>query len=149
MSNFIFGPASSRNRDTCHPTLIILADESLKFSPYDFSLIEGRRSIERQQFLYNKRDKNGDRLTHIDGVTQRGKHNYDPSLAFDFQPWPTKIDGVSCWDEEGQWRFYVIGGVILATAKRLDIRARSGQDWDGDGSKRDQTLQDLPHIEIY
>lgn len=148
MNNFTYGPSSKKKLYTCHPTLIILGEESIKVTPYDYSIIEGHRSVERQQFLYNKRDANGDRLTHIDGVTQRGKHNYKPSLAWDFQPWPTVIDGVSCWSEEGKWRFYVIAGVILATAKRLDIRVRSGMDWDGDGSQRDQTLHDAPHIEL-
>ncbi len=142
MSGYSFGAASIRNRDTCDPRLIALADAAIAVSYYDWSLIEGHRNLKRQQKLFD------DGFSLIDGVTEKGKHNYTPSRAWDFQPWPTKIDGVSCWSKEGAWRFHVINGIILAQAAILDIRIRSGQDWDGDGSAVDQELHDLGHIEL-
>jgi len=139
--SFSFGPQSQANLFTCHPSLVSIAEESIKVTPYDFSIIEGKRSIERQQEMFKAQ------LSHIDGITQKGKHNHDPSLAFDYQPWPTVIDGVSCWTPEGSWRFIVIAGVILATAKRLNYRIRWGGDWGQEGLK--SKFIDYPHIELH
>jgi len=139
---FSFGAASINALGGCNIRLVRIASEAIKVSPYDFSITEGHRTRTRQKELFDLG------RTHIDGVVEIGKHNMEPSLAWDFVPYPDTIAGVSVWDEEGWWRFEVVAGVIMAVANKLLTPVRWGGDWDGDGSRRDQTLHDLPHIEL-
>lgn len=139
--SFVFGRRSMRNLETCHPALQLVAKEALRFSPYDFSIIEGHRSIERQQELFEKG------MTKIDGVSRKGKHNYDPAQAFDFLPYPASVNGVNVWKDHQ--RFHVIAGILLYVGRRNGIVLRWGGDWDGDGNNADSSFLDLPHIELH
>lgn len=139
MIPFTFGARSWACLATCDPRLVAVAEAALAASPYDFGIIEGHRSLERQARLF------AEGKTRIDGVIRKGNHNVLPSRAFDFLP-TGSVNGVPVWDDAQ--RFAVIAGVILATGNRLGIRLRWGGDWDGDGNARDQSLRDLPHIEI-
>lgn len=139
MPGFVFGARSRACLDTCHPALVQVAEKALAASPYDFGIIEGHRSLGRQLALFREGK------SQIDGVTRTGKHNLSPSRAFDFLPSGT-VNGVPVW-EDAQ-RFHVLAGVILAIGNTLGVRLRWGGDWDGDGNARDQTLHDLPHIEM-
>lgn len=141
MTGFSFGAASLARLDTCHPELVSVAKAAIAVSPYDFSITEGHRSLERQAELFRQG------LTHIDGKGAPGKHNLTPSEAFDFMPYPAVIQGDDVWTE-GLWRFEVVAGVIMATAASLGVPVRWGGDWDGDGTRRDQRLHDRPHIEL-
>ena len=136
MTKYYFGKRSMRNFRTLDPRLQLIMREALEASPYDFALIEGHRSVRRQQELYAQGK------TFIDGISRKGKHNHSPSLAVDIVPWPIADE----W--ENPFRFYVIAGIILSTAKRLGYNLRWGGDWDGDGSRADQRLHDLPHFEL-
>lgn len=140
MAQFQFGTRSRGHLGTCHPRLIDVAEAALRHSPYDFSIIEGHRSLERQQQLFREGK------SQIDGITRKGNHNYSPSRAFDFLPYPGSVNGVAVWDDVQ--RFAVIAGIILSTGLRLGIPLRWGGDWDGDGNAKDQSLYDLPHIEL-
>lgn len=51
-----FGARSQENLLGVHPKLVILAPFALIASPYDFSIIEGRRALERQRFLFDNGD---------------------------------------------------------------------------------------------
>ena len=137
---FSFGKASLEKLATCHSHLITVANTALLWSPYDFSIIEGHRSVERQQQLF------AEKKTHIDGVTRRGNHNYTPSLALDFLPYPGSVNEVDVWADDN--RFAVIAGVFFASASHHHTQIRWGGDWDGDGNAKDQSLYDLPHIEL-
>ena len=136
---YSFGPASLLHLNTCHPNLIRLAQAAIAVSPYDFSITEGHRSLERQAELFRQG------FTHIDGKGEPGKHNLTPAEAFDFMPYPALIDGISVW-EEGRWRFHVIAGVIFAVANLRSIRLRWGGDWGQKALK--SNFIDLPHIEL-
>lgn len=150
-TDFSFGASSRANLDTCHPELVAIAENALRWSPYDFSIIEGSRSLERQMSLF----RSG--VTHIDGTVRKGKHNYDPSEAWDFVPYPVVVGGkgigggaggVSAWEPRGHWRFHVIAGVIWSAATDLGLSVCWGGDWNGNGDNTDQKLHDLPHIEL-
>lgn len=140
MTGFQFGTRSRGNLGSCHPRLIDVAEAALRVSPYDFSIIEGHRSLERQAALYRAGK------SQIDGISRKGNHNYSPSRAFDFLPYPSNVNGVPTWEDHQ--RFCVIAGVIIATGNRLGIPLRWGGDWDGDGNNADASLHDLPHIEL-
>jgi hypothetical protein len=135
---FSFGRKSSERLETCCEELQTLGHEVIKY--YDFSVLEGYRSLNRQQALFR------DGRTTIDGITQTGKHNIDPSDAFDLLPYPSILHGVSIWGDRS--RFYLFVGLVCGIAHSNGISIRVGADWDGDGSARNQSFHDLPHIEV-
>lgn len=140
-----FGKRSKEKLATCHPDLQLIANESLKVSRMDFGISEGNRSIEKQlEYFYTGKSK-------VDGIKIKGKHNYQPSLAFDLYAY---ISG------KPHLAFNVanlayLGGVLTATANRLlnegkiTHKLRWGFNWDMDGEiGTDQRFQDMPHFEI-
>lgn len=140
------GERSIQNINTCDGRLISVVHTAIGWTPYDFSIIEGHRTVERQQELYNTIGANGERVTLIDGITKKGNHNYYPSKAFDYLPYPSEVNDVNVWKDDN--RFAVIAGVIFAAAAHHNVKIRWGGDWDGDGNAADQRLYDLPHIEL-
>lgn len=113
---------------TCHDDLQRLVTAVDKIIP--IRVTEGYRNDVRQERLY------------LAGVTEveRGKHNLHPSEAVDICPEP--VD----WLDEN--RFYLMDGIVIATAHYLGIKVRLGADWDGDTEVLDQTFNDLGHIEL-
>lgn len=146
---YTFGDRSQTRLETCHPDLQRIMRDALAVSDVDFSIVEGHRSIERQNKLFKKG------LSKIDGVTRKGKHNYSPSLAVD----------IVVYTDQKQFRKRIaydwthlayIAGVVTSTARRLyedgTIKhlVRWGGNWDRDGIlKADQSFQDGPHFELY
>jgi len=134
MNRYYLSDQSIEHLSTCDDRLINIIQHAIKVSPYDFKVIEGHRSLERQLRLYQQG------ASKIDGITRKGKHNYFPSRAVDVAPYP--ID----WQDTS--RFYTLAGTILTVASMFNVNLRWGGDWDGDGSFRDQTFHDLPHFEL-
>jgi peptidoglycan L-alanyl-D-glutamate endopeptidase CwlK len=128
--SYKFGKKSKRERETLHDDLKRLLDEIIKY--YDFSIIEGYRSNERQNQMFKEEIS-----SKIGGES---KHNIYPSQAVDIAPYP--ID----WND--LHRFYHFIGYVKATAKQLGINIRCGADWDNDNNFKDQTFNDLNHIEL-
>lgn len=124
---------SSRSRerlDSCHADLIAVCEKVIK--TYDFTVLEGHRSNERQ-----------DELFHQGKSTLRAgqsKHNASPSMAVDIAPYP--ID----WNDSK--RFFLLAGMMFQAANELGIDLRWGGDWDGDWQHNDQSFNDYPHFEI-
>ena len=137
---YSFGNSSARNLVSTHFKLNQLARKVLNYGVMDFSVIEGHRSIERQNLLYRTGD------SQIDGITRKGKHNYLPSLAIDILPFPAQVNGVDSWEDKQ--RFHVLAGLFYAAAKELGIGIRWGGDWDGDGNNADSNFNDLAHFEL-
>lgn len=135
-----FGNRSQKHLDTCDPVLQRIAQRALSYGVMDFSVIEGHRTIARQQQLF------AEGKTQIDGITSKGEHNEMPSLAFDLLPYPHEINGVNVWAD--RQRFSVLAGLIYAAAAEEGAKVRWGGDWDGDGNNADSTFNDLPHFEL-
>mgnify|MGYP003670770275 FL=1 len=135
-----FGQQSVRNLYECEQPLIDLFVEVVKH--YDCSIIEGIRSQEEQDKLYHA-GKSKLKWPH-------GKHNVTDSqpmsLAVDVIPYPGVLDGISIWQDLN--RFYHFIGFVRGVAAHMEIPIRCGADWDGDNNLRDQTFNDLPHIEL-
>lgn len=130
-----FGTNSQLQLATCDKRLQQLAAAALAVGP-DFSIIEGFRNQEMQHrdFLQGK--------SKLDWP--RGRHNSQPSRAFDFSPYPED------WGE-GQLphaRFALIAGIMLACAAQLNIKIRWGGDWNRNFDPRDETFLDWGHIEL-
>jgi peptidoglycan LD-endopeptidase CwlK len=143
-----FGTKSNTRLYTCSEGIIAVFNEVIKH--VDCSVLEGARSDERQIKLYNTIDPvTGERPTTLDGVTKRSKHQVTPddsrSHAIDVIPFPMTVNGILIWRDD--FRFTLFAGEVLATGWSLGVPLRWGGDWDGDGSRADQTFHDLPHFE--
>ena len=131
---FHFSDKSLHEIHTCDVNLQEMIATALKLTPLDFTVLQGYRSLEEQRRLFSEGK------TKIDGVTNLSNHNHTPSRAIDIAPYP--ID----WQDMERFRF--LGGFILGIAGSRGLRIRWGGDWDGDGSFKDQSFDDLPHFEL-
>ena len=166
----IFGKKSMNKLVTCHQDIQTVMHEAIKI--YDFSVIQGRRSLETQ-FIYFKKgrklvSKNHDPelasswiiedkekvITNIDGYIHKGMHNYDISRACDIAPYPIDWSG----SLKARARFYFLSGIIFGVSDRLYEKEkikhllRWGGDWDQDGIRvdkdPDESFFDGGHVEI-
>ena len=121
-----FGKKSKERLKGVDNKLIKVLNELIKIM--DVTIIEGVRSSERQEKLLKQ------------GATKVKYSKHMEGKAVDLAPYP--ID----WDDLE--RFYYMGGMIRGIGKELGINVRWGGDWDGDGNIRDQSFNDLVHVEI-
>ncbi len=146
-SLYKFSKSSQVQLDTCHPDIQLILNELIKI--YDFKVIEGLRTTERQQLLFNEK------VTKIDGIKELSKHQAKNgiSLAVDIMPVKLKTNAFSGHIKDDA-RFYTMQGMVKAISLKLyqenkiQHKIRFGLDWDGDDTYRDQTFHDLPHIEL-
>ena len=125
-----FGKKSKERLKGVDTKLVNVLNELIKIM--DCTIIEGVRSEEKQQ-EYFKKGK-----SKIDGITKKGMHQL--GKAIDLAPYP--ID----WNDRD--RFHYMGGMIRGIAKQLNINVRWGGDWDSDGQTKDNSFDDLVHVEI-
>ena len=125
-----FGKRSRGNLATCDERLQKVFNEVIK--NVDCSVIEGHRSEERQNKLYDE------------GKTKvrypNGRHNAKPSNAADVVPYP--ID----WDDRE--RFHLFAGYVLGVARGMGITLRWGGDWNMNFEVDDNKFDDFPHFEL-
>lgn len=129
----IFGEESKKQLATCHSDLQLIANDAIQY--VDFSILEGFRDKIHQDADYAK------------GVSKlkwpNGRHNKNPSDAFDFAPypidWSNKVTALA--------RFLFIAGIIWVCAVRRGIKIRFGWDWNKNLDPRDETFLDWGHVE--
>lgn len=158
-----FGKRSREVRETIHPVLRDLVDRAIVHK--DITLLEGRRSKEDQEraFATGRSRKRWPESAH--NAHPDAPYPYNLSRALDLGPWPLpkgwgdlKSSGPARdleWKERVKW--YELIGVLKYEFARMQkedperyggYRFRCGADWDGDDDYRDQSFDDLPHIEI-
>jgi len=127
----------------CHPDLIKIMNLAISVTDVDFGIAEGQRSIEMQQKYFHEGK------SKIDGINQKSKHNYNPSLAVDIYAY---FDGKAQWDKE---IISYLAGIIRACAEvlkrteEITHSIRWGGNWDMDGViLLDQSFDDRPHFEL-
>ena len=125
-----FGKRSKSRLKGIDPRLREVLDELIKIM--DVTIIEGVRSTEKQQ-EYFKKGK-----SKIDGIKKKGQHQI--GKAVDLAPYP--ID----WNDRD--RFYYMGGMLRGIAHEMGVKIRWGGDWDGDGEIKDNSFDDLVHVEL-
>lgn len=129
-----FGSESQAQLATCHPNLQKIANLAIKYA--DFTIIEGFRDKAHQDADYAK------------GVSKlkwpNGRHNAQPSRAFDFAPYPIDWNG----GVKPLGRFMFIAGIIYTCAVDLGIKIRFGWDWNGNLDPRDENFLDWGHVEL-
>jgi peptidoglycan L-alanyl-D-glutamate endopeptidase CwlK len=124
---------SKRSKDrlsSCVAPLQRVFNEVIKH--VDCSILEGHRSKERQNKLY---DEGRTKVRH-----PNGRHNAVPSKAVDVTPYPVDWD-----DRERQTLF---AGFVLGIARGMGIVLRWGGDWDQDFQVMDNRFDDFPHFEV-
>jgi peptidoglycan L-alanyl-D-glutamate endopeptidase CwlK len=100
--------------------LVRVAELAFQRSPYQLTITEGMRTIERQRQLYAEKKTKTLNSKHLTGK------------ALDFAVY---IDGKIVWD----MKYYKqVAEVFKAVAKELNIPITCGADWGWDG----------PHIEL-
>lgn len=143
-----FGKTSLARLNTCHEDLIKIANLAIKMSRIDFGIAEGHRSIEKQQEYYNQGK------SQIDGITKKGKHNYEPSLAFDFYAYHSDYETRKAIAYDKCTLAYLAGvfitcAEILYEQEEITHKLRWGGNWDKDGViLQDQSFDDMPHVEL-
>ena len=131
-----FSDHSKSELDTVHPDLRAICEAVI--DTFDIRVIEGYRSKERQNKLY---EQGKSELQWPDS-----KHNQKPSHAVDIAPYPI--------DWKAHDRFYLMAGHMQQAAWHLLRRGeisntiRWGGNWDGDHDLDDQAFDDLPHVEL-
>ncbi len=125
-----FGKRSRGNLATCDERLQKVFNEVIKH--VDCTVIEGHRSKERQNKLY---EEGKTKVRYPDG-----RHNAKPSNAADVCPYP--ID----WDDRE--RFHLFAGYVLGVARGMGITLRWGGDWNMNFEVDDNKFDDFPHFEL-
>ena len=115
---------------SCYERLQDVFNEVIKY--VDCSILEGHRSKERQNKLY---DENRTKVKY-----PNGRHNSSPSKAVDVTPYPV--------DWEDRERQTLFAGFVLGLARNMGIRLRWGGDWDMDFQVMDNRFDDFPHFEV-
>jgi len=126
-----FGARSKRNLESVNHQLVALCDEVIKH--YDFSVIEGHRTLERQKQLFDEGK------SQIDGISHKGKHNYMPSMAVDIIPYErghNPFDG----SEKSELMFYRLNREFQRASRKLGVPITWGGTWN--------KPRDYPHYEL-
>ena len=121
-----FGRKSKERLKGVDAKLVNVANELIKLM--DVTVIEGLRSQERQNEL----------VAQGKSKTKFGKHV--AGKALDLAPYPV--------DWEDRERFHYMGGLVRGIGHSLGVSLRWGGDWDSDGEIKDNSFDDLVHIEI-
>ena len=121
-----FGKRSKERLKGVDHRLIMILDELIKMM--DVTIIEGLRSAERQEELLKK------------GATKVKYSKHMEGKAVDLAPYP--ID----WEDRDT--FHYMAGMVRGIGHLLNIKVRVGADWDSDGNTKDNSFDDLVHIEL-
>lgn len=126
---------------------------------FDFSVRDGVRGEAAQ----DKAFKSGNSKVRF----PNSKHNKKPGEAIHFLPFPVKWPQKPTLLPDMSWsaieryekelkkyakqlgRFYQLIGFVQAVATSLNIKVRSGSDWNRDGDIMDQNFDDLCHWEVF
>lgn len=125
-----FGTESRKNLATAHPDLQLLFEAVVR--GFDCKISCGHRTKAEQDGAF----RNG----KSEKQYPDGKHNRQPSMAVDADPFPVNYKNLD--------RYYFFGGFVKKTAELLGIKIRWGGDWDGDTQTNDQNFNDLAHFEL-
>lgn len=132
-----FSTVSMERLNTCHPDLVRLFMEVVKWYDCHVLHLGGHRNQDQQNSLYP---------TYSKVKWPNSKHNRWPSQAVDCAPWFPTEPHVR-WDDKDS--FYHFAGFVRGTAMQMGIKVRWGGDWDRDFDLKDQTFYDLAHFELW
>lgn len=119
---FHLSQRSSLNLTGVHPDLVKVVMRALEISPLDFTVIEGLRTVKRQQELF------------ASGASKTMKSRHIHGFAVDVAP---LVAGSIRWD----WPLYDrLIKAFKQAAKDVGVKAEFGYDW--------KKFKDAPHIQL-
>ena len=119
MEHFILSNRSLSNLEGVHPDLVAVVKRAICLTSQDFTVIEGIRSLARQEQLV------------ASGASQTMNSRHLTGHAVDLVPYPVS------WD----WPlFYPIADAMKLAAEELNVDLEWGGDW--------RTFKDGPHWEL-
>ena len=121
-----FGKKSRENLKGLNSGIVNVLKRSILH--FDFSVIEGRRTLETQKEYVAKGASKTLESKHLEGK------------AVDIAPYPLDYDDIE--------RFVYLGGFILGVASQVGVKLRWGLDWDRDTYTKDTGFRDIGHFEI-
>ena len=98
-----FGKKSKERLDTCDPQIQLVLEEAIKH--YDFSVLEGHRTEEKQQEYF---ESGASKVQY-----PNSKHNSFPAMAVDVVPYPIDWDNLQ--------RFKELSEVIKAACETVEV----------------------------
>jgi peptidoglycan L-alanyl-D-glutamate endopeptidase CwlK len=116
---YVLGNKSRRRLYGVHPDLVLVVNKAIEITTQDFTVLEGLRTLERQQQLYNTGKSKTMNSRHLTGH------------AVDLAPWPITWD----WDH-----FYPIADAMKAAAEEVGVPIEWGGDW--------KSFPDGPHYQL-
>lgn len=147
---YVLSEASIEKMKGVHPKLIELMKKAISDSPYDFKIVQGLRTAEYQNSLYQQgRTKPGKIVTKLDGYNRKSNHQAKAD------GYGHAVDIAVCghYDQNGNYVKYTtdaemfdnkklveISGHVKAVAKEMGLEIVWGGDW--------KTLYDTPHYEL-
>ncbi|MGP2469112.1 M15 family metallopeptidase [Yersinia sp. 2540 StPb PI] len=132
-SNFRFSQRSEGNLKGVNADLVRVVRRALELSTVDFGVIEGVRTVARQEQLYAQGRT-------VDGkiVTWTMKSKHIDGNAVDLLP-------VTGWDNLSS--FKAVSKAMFQAASELGVKITWGADWNGNGIQ-EKGETDSPHFEI-
>jgi len=119
MEHFILSNRSLSNLEGVHPDLVAVVKRAICLTSQDFTVIEGIRSLARQEQLV------------ASGASQTMNSRHLTGHAVDLVPYPVS------WD----WPlFYPIADAMKLAAEELNVDLEWGGDW--------RTFKDGPHFQL-
>ena len=147
---YALSDASIEKMKGVHPKLIELMKKAISDSPYDFKIVQGLRTAEYQNSLYQQgRTKPGKIVTKLDGYNRKSNHQAKAD------GYGHAVDIAVCgqYDQNGNYvkcttdaemfdnkKLVEISKHIKAVAKDMGLEIVWGGDW--------KTLYDTPHYEL-
>lgn len=131
----VFSARSKEKLLTCHEDLQRLFNKVIEHR--DCTIICGYRGeVEQNEAYFNG---------HSKLMYPQSMHNKRPSLAVDVAPY---FDCEPHIRWEDTYSFYNFIGYVQGIADTMNIKIRSGADWDNDSDFHDQSFFDTPHYEL-
>jgi len=120
--SFVLGSRSRATLKGVHPDLVRVVELALTYSPHDFTITEGLRTVARQREL------------KAAGASQTMNSRHITGHAIDFA---VLVGGKVRWD----WPLYgQVAAAFKRAAKELKVPIIWGGDW--------KSLRDGPHVEL-
>ncbi len=125
--NFQLGQRSRERLKGVHPDLVKVVERAIELTEYDFSVVEGVRSLETQKAYV------------ANGVSKTMNSRHLTGHAVDLYP----VGRPTPWE-----RCRAIKDAMFEAARELGVSIRWGGDWDMDGDSKDERFYDGPHFEL-
>ena len=136
---FILGERSKGRLSGVQAPLRRVVERAIELTVADFTVIEGLRTLERQQALYAQ-----GRTAPGKVVTWTMNSRHLEGAAVDLAP--VDATGRILWEDIAA--FDQIAEAMFAAADELGVSIRWGADWDQDGNPRERGEGDSPHFEL-